>query len=475
MNTKNKLNIVAPVAIALVATSALTGCSSSRKEIEATSTKLEYGKEPVQSLTLIKGDTDGITASPETVDVTKVGETKVTYTSGKSSTDIIYEIEDTKLPVLTINNEDLSYKTKAKAESKITSSDEVDGELKKLEKAPEALETDSTKIGKAEFYDEGWYTVDLSKVDTAKTGEYDAIATTADKHGNMVTVSYKVTVSDDGKKSNSTATIQIKTADEDMTLSNVSVDKTSAIISDFNENTAESFKESYKEELTSSTESSATNSDKDKSTVTTEDKKSDSKKEDTSNNASETKKDTVSNSNNSTATNSSAGNNKPASKPSANTSSGSNSSSNNSSSSKPSHTHNWVAQYTTVHHDAQYNTVHHDATGHYETQTVSEGYYSEEPVYETGYVNQCSGCGLTQMDFGNDYDKFMTHIENEGSRYKMVWKTLQVGTQQVWHDPVTQQVWVEDSPAYDEQVKVSDAYDEQVVSGYKCSSCGATK
>lgn len=469
-NTQKKLTFVAPVAIALVATSALTGCSSSRKEIEATSTKLEYGKEPVQSLTLIKDDTDGITASPETVDVTKVGETKVTYTSGKSSTDITYEVEDTKLPVLTINNEDLSYKTKAKAESKITSSDEVDGELKKLDKAPEALENDSTKIGKAEFYTEGWYTVDLSKVDTTKTGEYDAIATTADKHGNMVTVSYKVTVSDDGKKSNSTATIQIKTSDEDMTLSNVSVDKTSAIISDFNENTAESFKETYKEELTSSTESSATKSDKDKSTATTEDKKSDSKKEDTSNKASETKKDTASNSNNSTATNS-----KPASKPSTNTSSGSSSSSNNSSSGTPSHTHNWVAQYTTVHHDAQYNTVHHDATGHYETQTVSEGYYSEEPVYETGYVNKCFVCGLTELDFGNDYEAFMCHVEAEKARYGLVWGTWQTGTQQVWHDPVTQQVWVEDSPAYDEQVKVSDAYDEQVISGYRCSSCGATK
>ena len=404
----------------------ITGCHKASYNIHPLHTTLEYGKEPVQSLTLIKEDTDGITATPETVDVTKVGETKVTYTSGKHLTDITYEVEDTKLPVLTINNEDLSYKTKAKAESKITSSDEVDGELKKLDKAPEALETDSTKIGKAEFYDEGWYTVDLSKVDTAKTGESDAIATTADKHGNMVTVSYKVTVSDEGKKSNSTATIQIKTADEDMTLSNVSVDNTSAIISDFNENTAESFKETYKKELTSSKESSATNS-------------------------------------------------KPASKPSTNTSSGSNSSNNNSSSVTPSHTHNWVAQYTTVHHDAQYNTVHHYATGHYETQTVSEGYYSEEPVYQTGYLNKCLGCGLTELDFGGDWEAFSSHIIETGHTYTMAWGTWQVGTQQVWHDPVTQQVWVEDSPAYDEQVKVSDAYDEQVVSGYTCSSCGATE
>ena len=137
------------------------------------------------------------------------------------------------------------------------------------------------------------------------------------------------------------------------------------------------------------------------------------------------------------------------------------------------HTHNWIPQYTTVHHDAQYNTVHHDATGHYETQTVSEGYYSEEPVYETGYVTTCFGFGKTTGDFGGNLDAFLDHVAEEGSRYGGVWQKVQTRTQQIWHDPITQQVWVEDSPAYDEQVKVSDAYDEQVVSGYKCSSCGA--
>lgn len=138
------------------------------------------------------------------------------------------------------------------------------------------------------------------------------------------------------------------------------------------------------------------------------------------------------------------------------------------------HKHNWVAQYTTVHHDVQHNTVHHDATGHYETQTVSEGYYSEEPVYFTGYYTRCFVCNAClELDFNSAWEAFMCHVEAEKARYGGVWETHQVGTEQVWHDPVTQQVWVEDSPAYDEQVKVSDAYDEQVVSGYTCSSCGA--
>lgn len=137
------------------------------------------------------------------------------------------------------------------------------------------------------------------------------------------------------------------------------------------------------------------------------------------------------------------------------------------------HTHNWIPQYTTVHHDAQYNSVHHDVTGHYETQTVNEGYYSEEPVYTEGYVTTCFGCGKTTGDFGGDFDAFFSHVAEEGSRYGGVWKKVQTGTHQVWHDPVTEQVWIENSPAYDEQVKVSDAYDEQIVSGYTCSSCGA--
>ena len=32
-----------------------------------------------------------------------------------------------------------------------------------------------------------------------------------------------------------------------------------------------------------------------------------------------------------------------------------------------------------------------------------------------------------------------------------------------------------DQAAYDEQVQVRDAWDETVTTGYKCSSCGATK
>ena len=41
-------------------------------------------------------------------------------------------------------------------------------------------------------------------------------------------------------------------------------------------------------------------------------------------------------------------------------------------------------------------------------------------------------------------------------------KKVQIGT--IHHEAVTEQVWVQDTPAYD----------ETIVTGYKCS-CGATK
>lgn len=100
-----------------------------------------------------------------------------------------------------------------------------------------------------------------------------------------------------------------------------------------------------------------------------------------------------------------------------------------------SHQHNWVVQTKTVHHDAQYRTVHHDAV--------------------VKYVSICNNCGADIT--GNE----AAHIKNSllngsncGSCHEES-RTVQA--------------------AYDEQVKVSAAWDETVTTGYKCSGCGATK
>lgn len=146
------------------------------------------------------------------------------------------------------------------------------------------------------------------------------------------------------------------------------------------------------------------------------------------------------------------------SKPSGGNSSNSGSNSNSGSSSKkddtPAHQHNWVAQTKTVHHDAQYKTVHHDAVTHQ---------VWHDAVTEEHYIcNQC-GADITSDPWGHINNSLM----NDGNcgSYHSTYVTVKQG----YYETVT------DQAAYDEQVQVRDAWDETVTTGYKCSSCGATK
>lgn len=146
------------------------------------------------------------------------------------------------------------------------------------------------------------------------------------------------------------------------------------------------------------------------------------------------------------------------SKPSGGNSSSSGSNSNSGSSSKkddtPAHQHNWVAQTKTVHHDAQYKTVHHDA----QYKTVHH-----DAVVK--YVSICNNCGADIT--GNEAAHFENSLLNGGNCGSCHEESRTV---QAAYD---EQVKVSD--ACDEQVQVSDAWDETVTTGYKCSSCGATK
>lgn len=150
--------------------------------------------------------------------------------------------------------------------------------------------------------------------------------------------------------------------------------------------------------------------------------------------------------------------NKSDSKPSGGNSSNSGSNSNSGSSSKkddtPAHQHNWVAKTKTVHHDAQYKTVHHDAVTHQ---------VWHDAVTEEHYIcNQC-GADITSDPWGHINNSLMNG-GNCGS-YHSTYVTVKQG----YYETVT------DQAAYDEQVQVRDAWDETVTTGYKCSSCGATK
>lgn len=181
---------------------------------------------------------------------------------------------------------------------------------------------------------------------------------------------------------------------------------------------------------------------KDESEVKKEEKKEETAKADSSNksNTSESKKDntasTSSNSNkNNTSSSSkpsnSSGNNSGSSKPS-------NNSGSNSSSSKPAeHTHDWVAVT--------------------ETRTVVDqpAYDEQVPITEMKAYSICNDCGADIT--GNTYEHVKDHMINDTGNggYHTEWREVVTGYQTVHHDAVT--------------------HTETVTTGYRCSTCGATK
>ena len=199
--------------------------------------------------------------------------------------------------------------------------------------------------------------------------------------------------------------------------------------------------------LTPSEDSAKTEEEKkDESEVKQEEKKEETAKADTSNksNTSESKKE---NTTATTNTSSNKNNTNSSSKPS-------NSSNNNSSSSKPSnnsgsssnnskpaeHTHNWVAVT--------------------ETRTVVDqaAYDEQVPIKEMREFAICSACGedLTNMDDAALSNHLYNHMINgENGGYFSDWREVTVGYQTVHHDAVT--------------------HTETVTTGYRCSTCGATK
>lgn len=186
---------------------------------------------------------------------------------------------------------------------------------------------------------------------------------------------------------------------------------------------------------------------KDESEVKQEEKKEETAKADSSNksNASESKKE---NTTATTNTSSNKNNTSSSSKPS-------NGSSNNSGSSKPSnnsgsssnnskpaeHTHDWVAVT--------------------ETRTVVDqaAYDEQVPITEMKEFAICNDCGadITNLGQAGISDHMYNHMINDTGNggYHSEWREVVTGYQTVHHDAVT--------------------HTETVTTGYRCSTCGATK
>ena len=189
------------------------------------------------------------------------------------------------------------------------------------------------------------------------------------------------------------------------------------------------------------------------------------KKEDTKNDtATSNKQETAKKDDNASTTkpsgnssSSSTSNNTSSSKPS-----GSSSSSNttkpsgntNASTTKPTHTHTWVAQT---------KTVHHDEVGHNEQYETKAAWDEEVPIYEEVPISVCNVCGADCTE--DPYGHMEAHLlAYEGGGYRGEWIQKQVGTNIIHHDAEYGTRWVVDKAAWD----------ETVTTGYKCS-CGATK
>ena len=267
----------------------------------------------------------------------------------------------------------------------------------------------------------------------AASGEVDAVKTDEKTNGTTITLekvdSDKVTKDDLTAIAKDVATA-VKKGDSTLT-------------GDKGAEVAKKFEDNIKKNPNADTD--AVEKESEKAQETAKEDKSDAKTPETSDNK---KNDSGSKKDNGNSGSDSKSDSKP---------SGSNNSNSGSSSKKDdttAHQHKWVAQTKTVHHDAQYKTVHHDA----QYKTVHH-----DAVVK--YVNICNNCGADIT--GNEAAHFKNSLLNGGNCGSCHEESRTV---QAAYD---EQVKVSD--AYDEQVQVSAAWDETVTTGYKCSSCGATK
>lgn len=123
------------------------------------------------------------------------------------------------------------------------------------------------------------------------------------------------------------------------------------------------------------------------------------------------------------------------------------------------HTHNWVAQTQTVHHEAVYETRY----------VVDQPAYDEQPdwKYVDGYI--CDNCHQEIFTLS----EAEMHVKVSAAMGSGNCKSYSAGIVRI--PPGAQNPIHHDEVGHNEQVLVKDAWDETVNNGYKCSICGATK
>ena len=146
------------------------------------------------------------------------------------------------------------------------------------------------------------------------------------------------------------------------------------------------------------------------------------------------------------------------------------------------HTHTWTPVTKKVHHDATYKTVWVQDTAAWDETVVTKEAWDEPQLEWCGICNECGHVFRAGEDI-------LVHMESGcWSSWHDEW--VQVGTVHhdaettvVHHDAVYNTVHHEaettvvhhEATGHNEQVVDQAAWDEDVVTGYKCSGCGATK
>ncbi len=150
------------------------------------------------------------------------------------------------------------------------------------------------------------------------------------------------------------------------------------------------------------------------------------------------------------------------------------------------HSHAWVPVTNTVHHDATYKTVWVQDSAAWDETVVTKDAWDENVLVQDAYdeydepqLEWCSVCNECGHVFraGEDVNEHMA--AGCWSSWHDEW--VQVGTihhdavyNTVHHDAETTTVHHE-ATGHNETVVDQEAWDENVTTGYKCSSCGATK
>lgn len=297
-------------------------------------------------------------------------------------------------------------------------------------------------------------TVKKSDVQFGKPGHYEVVYEVILKtdNGNDVPVDVEIVEKEQADKSEDVITENVKPGEskEDVPVDVEIVDKDNdngAITENVKPGDDPTVKPEKKQETGGNTSSDKNNDSSDKNNQSDNNNNSSSNKPNSGNSSSNKPNSGNSGSN---------GNDKPVDKPSHKHSYSA------SVTAQPTCTSNGTKTYTCSCGDSYTESIpayghawtHHDATGHWEKKEITPGW--DEPIYETHAI--CGGCGKdfgageagaiaaldhTMMDFWDNCENYHT-------------ESVQTGT--THHDAVYDNVWVEDSKAYD-----------------SCSNCGATK